>query len=169
MTKSTKGVLFLIVIGVGLSFYFFGSIMSKSFQFPTSIPNQITFKNLEGISINPAEFSSGKHLFIFFHSECDICERKGELFKRKTQEINDFNVVWISNENREEVQGFAKTYNLLDSEKHLFLLDTEGYSFTEFQVPGTPILLFYNNGELVKHFKNDAPVGYVVDQINEHL
>ena len=83
----------------------------------------------------------------------------------KKERFKDLKVYWISSEPQAEIQAFYKAYKF-ENLDFQFLEDREGFQYTEFNVSSTPtIMQFSPQGTFVREFPDDAPVGYILDQI----
>ena len=128
---------------------------------------EVSFKMLNGQDVFIPKSGPTDKLLVFYNSDCEYCQEKAKIFSDKKDQSLDFDVYWISSEPLEKILSFIDQYNLL-SENFYFLEDRDGASYTHFLVKTTPTLFHYDkSGRFIQEFPNDAPVGYIIDNINQ--
>lgn len=155
-------ILTILIIGITIIIRNEGELVSKTDH--SASLTDILFRSLDG-NYTPIKTGDYEILIIFFNSTCDFCHEKARIFERKKNEIQGIKVVWISSEPQSEINQFLKEFNI-EAENISILEDTEGYSYSHFDVRVTPTILHYNSaGSFVQKFPDDAPLGFIIDKI----
>ena len=163
----------LLVIGIILTLLMIAGVVvivkNESQLSMTNAPDtelpEVVFKNLKGQEVSISKITQNDKLLLFFNSDCDYCQEKAKIFSRKKAETEGIDVYWISSEPYNNILNFYQEFNL-DQDNFHFLEDSEGFSYTHFNIKSTPTFLHYDSkGKFIKKFPDDAPVGFILDQI----
>jgi hypothetical protein len=69
-------------------------------------------------------------IFVFFNSECSLCQEEARLFKNNPSIFAQSNQIWVSEESLEKIRKFSSTYRLQDS-PYTFALQSPANQFYE--------------------------------------
>ncbi|NDV68590.1 peroxiredoxin [Dysgonomonas sp. 25] len=127
---------------------------------------QIEVYNLKNEVVKLNDICTGNTIIVYFNTTCEICHIEIKEFYRLRGELNDSQVIFISNNTNEEIGEFIASYNLDDSQFQ-FLRD-KNYSFiTSYDIPTTPFTLLYVDGELYKTYKGAVRVEQIIKDKND--
>lgn len=110
-------------------------------------------QTLEGVAFKNEDLEQNKNsLFVFFDSNCEICQIEGKAFSKTAHQFHSTHIYFISNESIEQILKFQKEKNL--KQTNITFLQDDGHFSSNYDVSSVPFICFYNKkDELVKIYK----------------
>jgi len=103
--------------------------------------------------------SQTKILFIYFNSNCDLCQVEAEEINKHIKLFRNTQIVFVSSQTNEEILDFAKKYKLLNHENVDVLCDIQDSFSDLFDVNSIPYCLIYDkNQQLIKKIEGATTV-----------
>lgn len=92
-------------------------------------------------------------ILTLFHPSCDFCQAEAEQYRKSHAELKDFEVLWVSYDEKDSIQKFAKTYGL-DTllNMHFAYMDIEAMLERYGNVKFPTFLAYDKQGQLLKKF-----------------
>ena len=93
-------------------------------------------------------------LIIYFNSTCDLCGYEAKSIQEEIDQFSTVQILFISDEEIEEIQKFGIDHGLTEIE-NVHVLQDQNYLFAnQLHISSTPFLLFYNkNNQLITSHK----------------
>ncbi|MBN1251322.1 MAG: redoxin domain-containing protein [Bacteroidales bacterium] len=98
-------------------------------------------------------------LIIYFHPECEHCQNEAEIISKRIDEFKEYQLVFISYAETQEIKTYASKHKLLGYENITFLEDKDMIFNDIFGKSGIPNSLIYSEqGKLTRQFKGEVKV-----------
>ena len=128
------------------------------FSFETLTKKEYTNKHLK---------DNQTTIIIYFNSGCDFCQNEARIIKKHINQFRDVQFLFVSHEPIEDIQNFAKQYQLDHYDNITFLFDKRDHFTHRFGATSVPYLLIYNkNKELIKRHKGQLTISGLIKAIN---
>lgn len=125
-----------------------------------------SFKATDGSRFTQKELTNNPLIFIYFNSDCDYCESETIKIKERLNEFKNFQLIFISIEDRLSIMRFAKKHQLNNQANIVFLEDVKGEFSEIFNANSTPYTLVYDgNKKLLKKFRGATKVDDILRAI----
>ena len=103
------------------------------------------FTDLEGNTFTNSNLKENlATVFVYFNSECDYCLHEAQSIQTNLSRFRKTQFVFISTEDKEAIEKFARERQLLDVENVIFLQDKVHNFAKDFDVNSIPYSLIYN-------------------------
>lgn len=91
----------------------------------------------------------------YFSPDCNHCQDEAELFHSKKDSLQNFQTVWVSGEwaNLEEIEEFAKKYNLKDLNPVAIGKETSNKLISFYKFKGIPLTAIYKDNQLLTEYR----------------
>jgi len=143
-------ILVFLVVGVTV-----GYNISKKIEEKNELEVTLQSMSFEGIEFldDAHTLENNQIIFTFFHPSCDFCQADAEEFKKSHTDLKDFEVLWVSYDEKDSIQKFSKTYGL-DTlpNMHFAYMNIEAMLERYGNVKFPTFLAYDNNGQLIKKF-----------------
>ena len=118
-----------------------------------------------GTQIN-AQAVEGKVVLVLFQPDCDHCQREAEAIREYLDAFAEYTLYFITNAAMEDIQQFARDYQLSE-EENIFFAFTELQSILDnFGSIPTPSLYIYSDQQqLVKAFEGETTIEEVLEYL----
>ena len=117
------------------------------------IPN-FSFYTLDGNEFSDKNLQKKPSVFVYFNSECNYCQSEAKKIQERLLDFKGVQLIFISYEEKEAIQQFAKEYQLANQENVLFLEDRKGEFSKLFDVNSIPFMVIYDEDKkLLQKFK----------------
>lgn len=92
-------------------------------------------------------------IFTLFHPSCYFCQTDAKQFRKSYVQLKDFEVLWVSYDEKDSIQKFSRTYGL-DSlpNMHFAYMDIEALLERYGNVKFPTFLAYDKQGHLLKRF-----------------
>ena len=147
--KSTlkKIIVVVLVLGLGsLTYSLYKKIDAKN----TNANNIASIPGFSYTTLNGLPFTN-KHLvkntptvFIYFNSECDFCQHEAQDISSNIDQLQNLQLLFISQENVSIINQFATQHQLNNLKKITFLHDSTGDFARQFDTSTIPTILVYD-------------------------
>jgi peroxiredoxin len=108
---------------------------------------------------------SGKVILIFFQPDCDHCQREAKEINEHLDSFNDYKIYFVTTENFDLIDKFAKDYNLTGHVNVQFVQTTLNEILNTVGPISAPSMFIYANRTLIKHLDGETPI----DEILKYL
>ncbi|MDF1549667.1 MAG: thioredoxin family protein [Bacteroidales bacterium] len=108
---------------------------------------------------NPSDFEPidtnttiGEKLFtvlIFYSYDCELCHYEAEIIK-KCKVLDNVEFIWVSSNISELAKDFYRSTGLDTMIFHMIARMEPDLIFDKYKIPGTPSIIIYKNGKLLK-------------------
>ena len=140
------------------------AVLRAPYKAPPQLPD-MPLLTTEGTQVN-ARTLTGKVVLVLFQPDCDHCQREAEEIHRHLEDFADYSVYFITYAPLQDIQQFAKDYQLSDQDNIFFALSEVQPILQNFGSIPTPSLYIYSEQQqLVKAFEGETPI----KDILEHL
>ena len=118
------------------------------------------FYTLQDSVFTNADLQQGKAtLIINFHPDCEHCQYEAEIIGKRLNDFANYQLVWVSYADTQQIKTFAQTYRLSGYKNITFLHDKNMVFSDIFGKSGVPTSFIYDkNGKLRKQFKGEVKV-----------
>src|SRR5690554_2811314 len=107
-------------------------------------------------------------IFLLINSTCDFCRLEAKAIKDRIAEFKDVQLVFVSTEEKIDIENFAKEYGLYESDNVVFLQDPSMEFSGVFGISTVPATFVYNqDGELVRQFNGAVKVDLMLEALKE--
>lgn len=107
-------------------------------------------------------------LFVYFNSECDHCQNEASQIQANIAKFHDYQLVFVSFEEKSKIIAFAKNYKLDHYDNVTFLLDKRAAFSTNFFVTSFPTVLIYNEDKkLIEKIKGQTKVETILKKLED--
>ncbi|WP_369752766.1 TlpA family protein disulfide reductase [Flavobacterium sp. WC2409] len=107
-------------------------------------------------------------LFIYFNSECEHCQSEASQIQENITNFKNFQLVFVSFEEKNKIIAFAKKYKLDSYDNITFLLDKQVTFSTTFDVNSLPTIILYNkNRDLIEKIKGQTKVETILKKLKQ--
>ena len=163
-------VLFFVLLLLGLSaFFLFDKVQQKqekkegyqyipNFQLPDINGNIITNDSLQ---------KSKMVVFLFISPDCDFCTEELKQIKDNQTALSKEQMVFVSTWTAELIRHFLQEMDFTLTENMLFLSDERGILFNAMAIIGSPTVLIYKKGQLIKRFDGSVKVETLIKYLSE--
>ncbi|SEC53084.1 AhpC/TSA family protein [Tenacibaculum sp. MAR_2009_124] len=128
-----------------------------------SIP-EFSFETLTGSIFTENNLTKAPAIFVYFNSDCDYCQAEATKIQKHLRDFKNTQIIFVSFENKDGIQKFAKDYKLDKEANITFLEDSKGEFSKIFDVNSIPYIVVYdNNKQLLKKFKGATKVSDILD------
>ena len=101
----------------------------------------------------------GGSLLILFNTDCDHCQREAKEISEKTGAFKDYQLFFIAADSLDQIENFAKTYNLADKPNvHFGRAEFQDVFINFGSIPTPAIYLYSRERKFVKSFLGETPV-----------
>ena len=108
-------------------------------------------------------------LIINFHPECEHCQYEAEIIGKRINDFTNYQLVWVSYADTQQIKTFAQSYKLSDYKNITFLHDKDMVFDDIFGKSGIPASFIYDkNGKLRKQFKGEAKVEALLKYLKQN-
>jgi len=117
----------------------------------------LVMTDINGVTINTANITSGPLLITFFHPECDHCRYELTSLLAGDSFDHIFNILLISYAGTTEIRSFIQGERILDT-SHIYIISDPDFNLTDlFGAKIFPANYIYNDSlQLVKIFKGSV-------------
>lgn len=130
------------------------------------LPN-FSFKDVQGNIYTQENVNNTPLVFVYFHSECVYCQSEATKIKENIEAFNNVQLVFVSYEDTEVIEEFAKIYGLYNQKSVIFLEDTKMQFSTIFNVQTIPYTIVYNaEKKFVKQFKGAVKIDKIIEALD---
>jgi peroxiredoxin len=106
-------------------------------------------------------------IFVHYNSDCEYCISEAEQIVQNSDLFVDVKILFISDENIEQIKEFGRKYKLQNYELIKLLKDPDNSFYRNFGTSMIPSIVIYNKkGELVKEFKGETKVDALLKNLN---
>ena len=127
------------------------------------IPN-FSFYTLDGNEFSDKNLQKKPSVFVYFNSECNYCQLEAKNIQERLEDFKEVQLIFISFEEKEIIQKFAKEYQLINQENVLFLEDRKGEFSELFDVNSIPFMVIYDEDKkLLQKFKGAVKVDKILN------
>ena len=128
-----------------------------------SIP-PFSFETLSGSIFTENNLAKEPAIFVYFNSDCDYCQAEATKIQKHLRDFKNTQILFVSFENKEGIQKFAKDYKLDKEANIIFLEDSKSEFSKTFDVNSIPYIVVYDeNKQLLKKFKGVTKVSNILD------
>lgn len=122
------------------------------------------FHTLNGEIYTQDSIANHSVVFVYFNSECVYCQSEATKIKENLKAFRNTQLLFVSYEETEAIEAFAKTY-ALDHQKNIIFLEDKKMQFSEiFEAKTIPYTVVYNaKKEFVKKFKGAVKIKNILD------
>ncbi|MHA7055759.1 TlpA family protein disulfide reductase [Aquimarina sp. M1] len=160
-----------IISFLGLLLLFMGYELCTGISYKAEIQKklqnipQFSFQTLKGEEFSNKNLTKARStIFIYFNSACGFCKHEATSIHENIELFKKVQLLWVSSENREFIDEFAKRYKLNKYENVIFLSDTKDDFTDRFDATSIPYVLVYNSDqELVRKHKGQLSVSSILD------
>ena len=170
-----KTFLFIIIVGIVslLTYLGYGFIIKTKEK--NAIGQQIrTIPEFEILALNKKPFSdlnlksNLNTVFIYFNSECDLCQYEAKNIKQYISDFNKTQIVFVSSEPIDYIVKFSQEYNFNEHSNVIFLHDTDGDFSKLFNIKSIPYLFIYDKDQkLIKKHKGQLNANSIIKALNQ--
>lgn len=132
------------------------------------LPN-FSYQNIKGSNFIKQDLDKNlPTIFFYFNSECDYCQHDAREIQQNIASLNNIELLFISTEDPEKIEGFALTHKLDIYDNIYFLYDERGHFSRTFDANTVPFLAIYNkDNQLVKKIKGQAKVANILAALEQ--
>ena len=155
------------ILLIGLMVYLFNSFQKKKDRIESlnQIPS-FAVTDVNGKTITQKNLSKGNKILIYFSPSCHFCKTEAEELSKINSKYPNIQWVFIASESLDEINAFAKQYNLNDKGNVLWARDDQAKVYQTFGMTNVPYFLAYDsNNKLV--FRNAGAIK--IEKIIEHF
>ncbi len=162
MKKTFKIIIAFILISIiGFLVYKISSKLNHKKEIAERTQNipPFSFQTLSGSIFTENNLTKEPAIFVYFNSDCDYCQAEAIKIQKHLKDLKDTQILFVSFENKEGIQKFAKDYKLDKEDNITFLEDSKGEFSKTFDVNSIPYIVVYDkNKQLLKKFKGATKV-----------
>jgi peroxiredoxin len=108
--------------------------------------------------------SDGDLIILYLNPSCELCHKEMKQILDNMDYLKETEIVIISPSSREDLQDFAKLYELAKYSQIKVLHDPRDFFYRQFKVEGYPSLHIYNSKkELVSEFESFTDFSEIMD------
>jgi peroxiredoxin len=164
-----KIVIFLVFAGIG----YLGYAVVEKITHKKNIEKQLkelpsfSLITTDSIAFSSKQLKTHKPVIIlYFNSECHYCQEEATQISSLKKEFGQAELLFISRENTEKIENFAKTYNL-DTDDNIHFLHDPGNAFsTKFDINTIPFTMVYDtNKTLIAKYKGAIKATTLLEDI----
>ncbi len=129
--------------------------------------------NFNFLTINDSYFSNSNLLpempivFIYFNSQCDLCKHEAESINDNMSILKNIQFIFVSMEDKEDIQQFSELYGLSSYPNVTFLNDRHDNFYNLFGVNSVPYILIYDeNQKLIKKHRGQLNSSGILKVLN---
>ncbi len=119
----------------------------------------LTFKGQSPVSVKSLE---GKVVLIFFQPDCDHCQREAKEISEHLESFSRYKVYFITTDNFDLIDQFAKDYNLSGKANIHFSKTTLNEILNTVGQISAPSMFIYDNKKLIKHLDGETPIAEIL-------
>jgi peroxiredoxin len=167
MKKILKITITLVLLGI-LSFLGYKIITKlnhkKEVAKRTKIIPNFSFRTLAGKEFTQRDLKALPTIFVYFNSDCDYCQAEATKIQKHLRDFKNTQILFVSFDNKEGIQKFAKDYKLDKEANITFLEDSKDEFSTTFDVNSIPYIVVYDeNKQMLKKIKGATKVSNILD------
>lgn len=116
------------------------------------------YQNIKGANFTQEDLKKEMPmLFVYFNSDCEFCNEEAEMIRQNMEKFADIQLVFVSFETPELIEGFAIKHQLTTYDNIHFLCDSKITFATTFDVKSLPCLVLYDkNQKLIEKIKGQV-------------
>lgn len=148
---SKKTTLFLVLAGIlALLSYLSYNVISKVKEKDRIAKRINKIPEFQFLSLNQQIFSNLDlkngliTIFIYFNSECDLCQHEAQNISANLEEFKNVQFIFVSTEPITTIQQFSKKNNLSNNQNVMFLHDKSNTFSSLFDATSFPYILIYD-------------------------
>ncbi|MBX9851522.1 MAG: peroxiredoxin family protein [Cytophagaceae bacterium] len=124
---------------------------------------EFSYQTLDGKKFTNQDLKVNSRLMIvYFNPLCDVCKKETQEILGSIDYFKDIQIVMISPNGKEEIEGFVKQYNLAAHSQITVLHDAEDRFYKQFQALGYPSLYLYDhNKNLIVQFDSHTDISEI--------
>ncbi|WGL70572.1 TlpA family protein disulfide reductase [Elizabethkingia anophelis] len=153
---------------IGIMIYLFNDLQKKKDKIDElrQIPSfAVTDVNGKVITQN---LSNGNKILIYFSPSCHFCQAEAEELSKINSQYPSIKWLFIASEPLDEINAFAKQYNLNDKENILWARDEKAKVYQTFGMTGVPYFLAYDSSnKLVFRNAGAIKIEKIIEYFNE--
>lgn len=163
----------LLIAFMGILFFLGYKIVSKINQKKEiaqnikSIP-QFLYQDINGGLFTKKNLKKGTAtIFIYFNTECEFCNEEAKIIKENMKYLNDFQLIFVSFEKKENIKKFAQEYQLNTYNNIHFLCDDKVTFASTFDINTLPYLVLYDKEQnLIDKIKGQIKIETLIKKMN---
>lgn len=156
-------------------FGFIGYKMYQKMNYKKQVAQQIaslpafSFADLQGNTFTNSHLKQNlATVFVYFNSECDFCLHEAQSIQANLSKFNETQFVFISTEEQEAIEKFAREQQLLGVANVTFLQDRTHNFAKDFDANSIPYSLIYNKqGVLLARHKGQIKAETILQVLAE--
>lgn len=131
---------------------------------------QFSYKGTQGSTFTKEDLKNGKPtVIIYFNSECEYCQHESQDIEQNIKKLKQVQLLFVSTENMETIQNFARTYKLNIYDNIHFLSDSQNTFANTFDAHTIPFILIYDKDKkLVKKIKGQTKVSTILAALDNN-
>ncbi|MCT3674377.1 TlpA family protein disulfide reductase [Elizabethkingia anophelis] len=157
------------ILLIGLMIYLFNSFQKKKDKIDKlkQIPSFVV-TDVNGKAITQNNLSNGNKILIYFSPSCHFCQAEAEELSKINSQYPSIKWLFIASEPLNEINAFAKQYNLNDKENILWARDEKAKVYQTFGMTGVPYFLAYDSSnKLVFRNAGAIKIEKIIEYFNE--
>ena len=159
----------VIILGV-IGYFTYAIIQKVAYKKETNTRLQqlplFKISTIDGNLFTEGDLLKKKSILVYYSTDCNYCEAEAIQLQNNKKELEKYNVLMVSANERDEILKFRDTYSL-KQKNIIFAIDTKEVFANAFRIQGAPIIIIYDeNGELLKRFNGSVNFSKIKEILN---
>ncbi|OPC62425.1 hypothetical protein BAY13_06285 [Elizabethkingia bruuniana] len=157
------------ILLIGLMIYLFNSFQKKKDKIDKlkQIPSFVV-TDVNGKAITQNNLSNGNKVLVYFSPTCHFCKAEAEELSKINSKYPNIQWLFIASESVDEINAFAKQYNLNGEDNILWTRDDKAKVYQIFGMTNVPYFLAYDSdNKLVFRNAGSVKIEKIIEHFNE--